>query len=158
MTFISDNILLYIVIGLIIFFVVLVIRLEIKINNLLGGTNAKSIEDAMSTLREELKAMQVFSEKASNHFQHIEKRLRKSIQSVETVRFNPFKGTGAGGNQSFSTSFVNEHGDGVVISTLHSRERISVFSKPLKHFASEFEMSDEEKEVVNKAKEQVKSS
>lgn len=152
---ISENILLYIVLAVILLFVAMLIRLEIKIKNLLGGTNAKNVEEGMNIIRSEIKAMQDFSEKASAHFLNIEKRLRKSIQSVETVRFNPFKGTGAGGNQSFSTSFVNEHGDGVVVSSLHSRERISVFSKPLKNFSSEYEMSDEEKEVVAKAKAEV---
>ncbi len=155
MPFISDNILLLIVIALLALFILLIVRLEMRINNLLGGTNAKNIEEAIQTLRVEIKSMQAFAEKASLHFHNIEKRLRKSIQSIETIRFNPFKGTGGGGNQSFSTSFLNEHGDGVVISTLHSRERISVFSKPLKEFGSEYELSDEEKEVVNKSKEVV---
>ncbi len=152
---IPNNILLYIVIAVLLVFVVLIIRLEMKVKNLLGGTNAKNIEDSMKLLREELKAMQAFSEKASAHFLNIEKRLRKSIQSVETVRFNPFKGTGAGGNQSFSTSFLNENGDGVVVSSLHSRERISIFSKPIKNFNSEYEMSDEEKDVISRGKSEV---
>ncbi len=147
-----QNIAIYVAGALIIVLIIIIIRLEKRLNNILGGTHATSIEEGMKVLREELKAMQTFSERASAHFQNIEKRLRNSIQHVETVRFNPFKGTGAGGNQSFSTSFTNEHGDGVVISTLHSRERISVFSKPLKGFSSEFELSDEEKEVVGRAK------
>ncbi len=154
---VPENILIYIVLVVIIIFALLLIRLEIKIKNLLGGTSAKNIEQSLSVLREEIKTMQIFSEKASVHFQNIEKRLRKSIQSVETVRFNPFKGTGAGGNQSFSTTFLNEQGNGVVISSLHSRDRISIFSKPVKNFGSEFEMSGEEKDVVRRAKVEMKS-
>ncbi len=155
MIFIPEQILLYAIIGILLIFIALIIHLEIRIKNLLGGTDAKNIEEGMKVLREELKAMQAFSEKASAHFFNIEKRLRKSVQSVETIRFNPFKGTGAGGNQSFSTSFLNENGDGVVISSLHSRDRISIFSKPIKNFSSEYEMSEEEKDVVKKAKNEV---
>ncbi len=154
---VPENILIYIILVVIIIFALLLIRLEIKIKNLLGGTSAKNIEQSLSVLREEIKTMQIFSEKASVHFQNIEKRLRKSIQGVETVRFNPFKGTGAGGNQSFSTTFLNEQGNGVVISSLHSRDRISIFSKPVKNFGSEFEMSGEEKDVVRRAKVEMKS-
>ncbi|MSR73354.1 DUF4446 family protein [Candidatus Parcubacteria bacterium] len=154
---VPENILMYIILAVIVIFILLLIRLEIKIKNLLGGTNAKNIEQSLVVLREEIKSMQVFSEKASIHFQSVEKRLRKSIQSVETVRFNPFKGTGAGGNQSFSTAFLNEQGNGVVISSLHSRDRISIFSKPVKNFVSEFEMSGEEKDVVRRAKVDIKS-
>lgn len=154
---IPENVLMYIILAVIVIFILLLIRLEIKIKNLLGGTTAKNIEQSLVVLREEIKSMQVFSEKASIHFQSVEKRLRKSIQSVETVRFNPFKGTGAGGNQSFSTTFLNEQGNGVVISSLHSRDRISIFSKPVKNFVSEFEMSGEEKDVVRRAKADIKS-
>ena len=82
----------------------------------------------------------------------VEKRLKKSVQSVSTVRFNPFKGTGSGSNQSFSTTFLNEERDGVIISSLYSREHISVYSKPVVKGASEYELSDEEKESLEKAK------
>ncbi|NIT70429.1 DUF4446 family protein, partial [candidate division KSB1 bacterium] len=58
---------------------------------------------------------------------------------VGTVRFNPFKGTGGG--QSFAAAFLSEHGNGVVISTLYSRERVSVFAKPIQSFASEYELT-----------------
>ena len=44
-----------------------------------------------------------------------------------------------------------QKGDGVVMSTLHSRDRISIFSKPIKKFSSEFEMTKEEKSVVDTA-------
>ena len=79
------------------------------------------------------------------------------MTGVETVRFNPFKGDGSGGNQSFSTAFVNEEGDGVVISSLYSRERVSVFAKPVKKMSSEYEMTAEEKESLQKAKEAIRA-
>lgn len=90
------------------------------------------------------------------YLETVERRLRKSVQSVHTVRFNPFKGTGAGGNQSFATAFLNEHGDGVVISSLYSRDHVSVFSKPVKKHASEYEFSNEEKEALGGAKDGLK--
>lgn len=82
----------------------------------------------------------------------VEKRLKKSVQSINTVRFNPFKGTGSGSNQSFSTTFLNEEKDGVIISSLYSRDHISVYSKPVNKGDSEYELSDEERESLNAAK------
>ena len=151
--FISDQILIFASFVLSIVSFGFIIYLHFRLRNLLGGTNAKNIENGMNEIRSELKAMQSFSEQASSHFQNIEKRLRKSVQSIDTLRFNPFKGTGSGGDQSFSTVFLNENGDGVVVSSLYSRERVSVFSKPIKSFSSEYEMSDEEKQVVSRARE-----
>lgn len=145
----------YVLSVIIIIFTVWLIRLEIKMHRLLKGKNAKSLEDTILHNVESIKHMREFQKEAVDYFENIENRLSRSIQSVETIRFNPFKGTGDGGSQSFSTSFLNEKGDGVVISSLYSRDRISIFSKPLEKFGSTFELTDEEKEVVKSAKEKV---
>ncbi len=142
----------YAVIGLFIILVGWQIRLEIKIKKLLIGKNSKSLEDSIVAAGTNLEKLNNFQKEAASYFTNIERRLRRSIQAVETVRFNPFKGTGDGGNQSFSTSFVSENGDGVVISSLYSRERIGIFSKPVEKFQSQFELTEEEKEVINNSK------
>jgi hypothetical protein len=99
-----------------------------------------------------LEKLNVFQKDSIEYFKNVEARLNRSIQAVETIRFNPFKGTGEGGNQSFSTAFVNKNGSGVVISSLYSRDRVSIFSKPLEKFESQFELTEEEKDVVVSAK------
>lgn len=146
---------LFVTYGLISCIVILVgwiIRLEIKMWRLLRGKNAKSLEDSIVSAHNNLDKLNEFQKESVSYFINIEKRLNRSIQAVETIRFNPFKGTGEGGSQSFSTSFLSENGDGVVISSLYSRDRVSVFSKPLIKFESNFELTDEEKEVVDGAK------
>jgi hypothetical protein len=82
----------------------------------------------------------------------VESRLRRSNQAVETIRFNAFRDSGVGGNQSFATAMINENGDGVVISSLYSRERVSVFSKQVSSFNSEIELSEEERKAISGAK------
>ena len=52
---------------------------------------------------------------------------------------------------AFPTAFLNEDGHGVVMSSLYSREHVSVFSKPIKNGSSEYELSVEEKEAVENA-------
>jgi hypothetical protein len=46
---------------------------------------------------------------------------------------------------------MNEEGDGVVFSSLYSRERVSIFAKPVKKQASEFELSAEERDAMKRA-------
>ena len=149
---------LYISIGLITACVLLIIwtiRLEIKIKKLTGGAAGKSLEESIISSHAKIAELTEFRTDSLAYFGDVEKRLRKSIQAVETIRFNPFQGSGDGGNQSFSTAFINEHGDGVVLTSLYSRDRVSVFSKPLKKFVSTFELSEEEKEVVADAKKNI---
>jgi hypothetical protein len=129
-----------------------IIRLEIKIHRLLLGKNARSLEDSIVEAHNKLMHLDAFEKDSIAYFKNVEARLKRSIQAIETVRFNPFKGTGEGGNQSFSTTLVDEHGDGVILSSLYSRDRVSIFSKPLEKFQSEYELTEEEQRVVDEAK------
>jgi hypothetical protein len=152
MTIDPNYILVAILVSMVIF-IVLFIRLEIRLKKLLRGNKVDSIEDSLALLEHDIKALKNFKQEASGYLEKVEKRLGRSVQGIGTVRFNPFQGTGSGGNQSFASSFLNENGDGIVLSSLYSRDHVSVFAKPLKKFSSEFELTNEEKESVVKARE-----
>lgn len=125
----------------------------LKLKKFLVDVDSNNIGDSLTSVSSNLNELQAFKSELESYLATVEKRLKKSVQSVHTVRFNPFKGNGGGGNQSFATAFLTEDGDGVVVSSLYSREHVSVFSKPIKAHASEFELSDEEREALEKAKE-----
>ncbi len=131
-----------------------IIRLEIKLRKLLGKRNG-TLDESIDTLRKDADYMKNYSEKATERLNLIEKRLKKTISGNQTVRFNPFKGDGSGGNQSFSTALIDSEGDGVVISSMYSRDHVSVFGKPVKNLKSEYELSTEEKTALQKAKESI---
>lgn len=126
------------------------LHLEFKMKRLLKGRNAKSLEDSILSLIKDQKDMDAFRKETEMYLQKVEKRVQNSIQGVTTLRFNPFKGAG-GGNQSFATAFVNEEGDGVILSSIYSRDRMSVFAKPIEKFDSPFDLSEEEKEAIKRA-------
>ncbi len=151
-----------IVLGLIILSIALlttlcfVVFMYLKLRRFLVGINSDHIGDSLTHVSKNLDDLQKFRTELEVYLAEVERRLRKSVQSVHTVRFNPFKGSGGGGNQSFSTAFVNEEGDGVIISSLYSREHVSIFSKPVKKHSSEFELSEEESESLEAAKKGLK--
>ena len=127
-----------------------IVRLEIKFRKLTSG-GSENLEESITDLKKNQKEADAFMNEMEKYLTDVEKRLQKSVQGVETVRFNAFEGVGA--NQSFATAILNQHGDGVVISSLYGRERTSVFSKPLKAHDSEHGLSEEEKTAVKKARE-----
>ena len=130
------------------------ILLEIKLKKLLGSKNG-SLDDAIGSLRKDTEILKKHAEKTSEKLEIVDKKLKKTISGNETVRFNPFKGTGSGSNQSFATALINSEGNGVVISSIYSRDHISVFSKPIKDLSSEYELTVEEKTALQKAKESI---
>lgn len=138
--------------GILIFLVVWIMQLERKIRNFTRGKDGKSLEDSMIMIKKGQDDLISFRKDMEQYLTEVERRLRRSTQSVETIRFNPFKGDGSGGNQSFATALLNENGDGLIISSLYARDRVSIFSKPIKKFSSEFELTEEEKKAIADAK------
>ncbi len=152
---IDSSLIIYILLGLVLVLAILHIRLEMRMRRFLIGTKSKNLDETLGHIRKELAVYLEFKEGAEDYLKSVERRLRTSIQGCETIRFNPFKGTGSGGNQSFATAFINQHGDGVIISSLYGRDHVSVFAKPIKKFASTHELSAEEKEALTTAREKL---
>ncbi|MFA6158254.1 MAG: DUF4446 family protein [Candidatus Paceibacterota bacterium] len=127
------------------------LRLELKVRRLTRGADGKSLEAAIGGLGQAIVDLRKFEEESKGYFKNLEKRVRRSNQAIETVRFNAFKGDGLGGNQSFATAMLDEKGDGVVISSLYSRERVSVFAKGIVGFKPQINLSEEETQAVSSA-------
>jgi len=72
-----------------------------------------------------------------------------SVQCVGLVRYNPFGDTG--GDQSFALALLDKRGNGVVISSLHSRTATRLYAKPIKGGASQLSLSDEEADALKQA-------
>ena len=140
--------------AIILLLLIWIIRLEVILKKLLGSKNG-SLDQAIDTLRKDAETFKKHAEKTVEKLEVVDKKLKKTVSGNETVRFNPFKGTGSGSNQSFATALINSDGDGVIISSIYSRDHLSVFSKPLKNLESEYELTPEEKAALQKAKESI---
>lgn len=113
------------------------------------GKKAKDLEETIVVLENNITHLKKAREDIQKDIASINAKLKKSVRGVETLRFNPFPDQGS--NQSFAIGMLNEEGDGVVLSSLYSRDRMSVFAKPVKNHKSEYELSEEEKEALKKA-------
>lgn len=130
----------------------MVYSLHQKLQKFLIGSNTENLPDSLSTIDSSITSLESFKTEVEKYMSNAERRLKKSTQGIHTVRFNPFAGsTGSGGNQSFASAFVNEEGDGVVISSLYSRDHVSVFAKPVTKGVSEYELSGEEIQAIKEA-------
>lgn len=80
-----------------------------------------------------------------------------SYHSV-VIRYNPFKDSNVGGNQSFTAVFANQHGNGLIISSLYSREMNRVSSKELIGWNNaDYDFSPEEKVAISQLKSRISS-
>ncbi len=87
---------------------------------------------------------------ALNKLQHeLEELTHHTLQKVAVVRYNPF--SDAGGDQSFVVALLDSLGNGVVVSSLHSRTDTRVFAKPVQGGRSRYQLSEEEQDAIRKA-------
>lgn len=137
---------------LIILLVVWIIRLEVRIKRLMRGKSAFTLENSFVDMQKDIDTLIRFRGDLEKYLKVIEKRVSKSIQGVHNLNFNAFKGMESGG-KSFATAFLNENGDGIVLSSLHARDRVSIFAKQVKNFKPEMDLSEEETVALTKARE-----
>jgi len=106
----------------------------------------KNLKEILS----QFKSLEDNFEKISKELGNLKKEGELSLQKIGMVRFNPFSEVGS--DQSFSLALLNGKDDGVVITSLYTREDNRVYGKPIKGGVSEYSLSNEEKEAIEKAK------
>ncbi len=126
-----------------------IIVLHIRITKLTRGSQGSSLEHLISENNQSILKLQ---ESHATHHQDISKLkddVMRTLQRVGVVRFNPFKDMG--GNQSFAIAIVDKNNDGLVLSSLYTRERVNVFAKPVQQGNSSFPLTQEELEAIKQA-------
>lgn len=79
----------------------------------------------------------------------LEKIGQIAVQKVGFKRFNPFADTG--GDNSFALSLLDHKNNGVIISSLYTREGVRIYAKKIENGLSKQPLSKEEKEVLEEA-------
>ena len=134
--------------------IILSVQTNLKIKNIFRNANVKNLEQLISLHSKTLEDLKKFELDLKEYTLSLNKRMLTKVDKISTIRFNPFEGQGVGGNQSFSTIFADEKGDGLVITSMHTRERTNVFAKPIKNWQSTYELSEEEIAVIKQSKNQ----
>jgi len=127
-----------------------------KLRALLRGGDGKSLEGTIKKLGERVESIEAHAKEMTLILKEADERLGRSVQGISVKRFDPFQN--AGGQQSFATAILSENGDGVVISGIHARDGVRVYAKEVKKFASERELSEEEKTAIREVQESLEKN
>ena len=124
-------------------------RLARRLDGLTRGVNGHSLEAILDAHLDKVFAVARELDELSARSAVLERTSRRSLQRVGLVRYNPFEDTG--GNQSFALALTDGSGDGIVVSSLHSRTGTRVYAKPIVAGRSEGALSEEEAEALRLA-------
>lgn len=133
-----------------IFLIVLFFLLNAKIRNIFKGTGSLDLERVLLYLQGRDEMSQKEIEILKKRLGVVEEEFPKDIRRVGLVRYNPF--SDAGGDQSFALALLDEHKDGVVISSLYGREMNRVYAKRIeKGQSAKHQLTEEEKQAISEA-------
>jgi hypothetical protein len=72
-----------------------------------------------------------------------------SVRNVALLRYDAFEDVG--GRLSFSCAMLDEHGSGVVLTSINGRQETRVYAKPVTGGVSTYNLSLEEEEAIRRA-------
>lgn len=130
--------------------IVTTMRSKRQVQTLCTGKTGVQLEDVIMHNNEKITEFDNEIQELFAISNTINKHAHKSIHRVGLVKFNPFHDYS--GNQSFALALLNSANDGVVISSIHTREGTRIYTKEIKKGAPvKNELTNEEKEAIAQA-------
>ena len=117
---------------------------------IMGSRGTVDIVEHVTTLDEKLVNMRVALEDLTLAVRDHDVRLDSSFSRVGIVRFDAYQDLG--GRQSTAVALLNSQGDGVVITTVVSRDFARMYVKLLKEGGPDIPLAPEESEAVEQAR------
>lgn len=125
------------------------LQLQNQYGQFLKGADATQIETLVKKYGDNVDdALQKLDEMAQ-FSANLHKQLQFAISKQALIRFNPFGDTG--GDQSFVLAILDNHNNGVIISSVHARTGTRVYAKEILNGLSKYNLSDEETIALQKA-------
>lgn len=151
----SSLIILILLVLCLIFFVLLILalvkstRAERVFKTFVGNANIDNIEGLLTN--NSIKLQDIFTEMnlIKQDIKKLEGKLAFAIQYVGIVKYNAFDNVG--NNLSFSLALLDQFKNGVIITSIYGRDFTTIYGKPIQYGKSDYQLSDEEIEAVDRA-------
>ena len=152
----SDIFLFILLVAVIILFVLYIIsvanlkKLRVsysKFMNKLG--NGNNLEEMMKEYIKRVNTAEAKNEEIISYCKVIDENIKRCSQKIGLVRYNAFKDTGS--DLSFTLAILDDYNNGVVLNGIYARDSSNIYAKPVENGASKYVLSNEEKEAINRA-------
>ena len=116
----------------------------------LGLVEDPALDRVLSAQLQRLDGLTTELQALASRTRGVEDQGRHAIQNVGLVRFNPFEDTGS--NQSFALALLDADDNGIILSSLHSRQATRVYLKAIAGGRCEAALSSEETRALQEAR------
>lgn len=149
----------YIAIGLAVLLVITLVLLIItlcklkslrrRVDALTRGKDAESMEDSILNFFEKIEALEDAEQKMHRDIREIKENLKITYQKTGLVKYDAFREMS--GALSYSLALLDKENNGVLISSMYSREGCYSYAKEIINGESKINLSEEEAEALKQA-------
>lgn len=122
-------------------------KLKAKYNKFMNGLSNASIEEVLEDCIYKINGLIEKNKELEYQLNEVKRNMYYCVQKVGVVRYNAFDNVGS--DLSFSIALLNDNDDGLVLSSLYSRESSSTYAKPIMGGKSKYAMSAEELKAID---------
>jgi len=126
-----------------------IIKLKKKYEKFMDGENDINLDKLLEKCILRTDEVSYKNKEIEAHLNQLDRNLLNCIQKVSIVRFNAFDDVGS--DLSYCISLLDGNDNGVVITSLFSRECSTTYGKPVVGGKSKYPLSAEEIKVINDA-------
>lgn len=123
-----------------------VYRMYFLVNKLTSGNKAEDIKKILLKILDQQDISTKQAKVIEGRVKELEEDSKYHSQKVGLIRFNPFNELG--GEYSFSLAVLNAKESGIILTSLHARDRTRVYIKEIVNGKSKFDLSAEEKKAI----------
>jgi len=124
-------------------------RLQEAYSNFMQGKKAKSLEQQIENLFNDIEFLRNSTEKNRKDIIRLIDNLRDTYQRVGVVKYDAFKEMG--GKLSFSVALLNDRRNGFILNSVHSSEGCYVYVKEINRGESAISLGEEEEKALLQA-------
>jgi len=112
--------------------------------------SGKDISEDINKYMDRIIALEEDLSETHSYCNQLENKIKRCVQKVGIVRYNAYNDSGK--DLSFAVAFLDEKNNGIVFNGIYSREMSNIYAKPVIDGDCKYNLTDEEKEALNKAK------
>ena len=122
---------------------------EDKYRKFMRGANNKNIEELIISYFDKIDEAKTTTEATKEKCNSIERKVQSCLQKTSILRYRAFENVGS--DLSFSISMLDNNNDGFILTGIYGRNDSTTYAKPIEKGLSRYDLSAEEKEVLEKA-------
>lgn len=124
-------------------------KLRKRVDTLTRGKDTESMEDTILKFFERIEALESHEQGIEDNIQKIKENLKMTYQKKGMVKYDAFREMS--GALSYSVALLDQENNGVLITSMYSREGCYSYAKEIVRGESELNLSEEEAEALKQA-------